>query len=587
LIALALGFVLFTWLLTRRSETLEDRRSNVPALIGATIAVPRAGLAWKYTEWLREFTGTEEDPLGFGGKLAAMRDAGPLIADHPLLGIGRGSYGSVYPAYKTAAHQLTYTHPENVAVQLLADWGVVLGAAAIVLLFWIIASRIRHARNVAVLGAMIGVGALALQNLVDFSLEIPGVAIPVAAILGAAGLAVVKEHRLELGGRRGLAFAAAPVVILSITTTWALSAPDLERDLETLSASAWSKDPAVLERAEEIAAGHPANAVVAARVAYAAETSDPPQLKTALRWANRTMFLAPTYADGHLVTGRLLLRFRHRRQGFTEMRRAWELAHEEQRDAIIEHIVQLSRSPDELLEAIPRRDEVMDEVDEREIAKAVVVLVRKGREDWARSLLKRIGRIESVRTTDLVRLASAAVLVDEIELAERALAKRREVDPGDDRAVLLLLEVLRKKSDVAAIAALLQEAQAHPDLDPVPFLHARLDLALKAQRVDEAREVLDEMRRRLPPTDQNQVFLARMRSQIENEDSHPAAAIRAMDDAIRLAPGNADLRVERAHLLIRLGKHERARIDLLAALRIDPQHRRAEAMLERLPPVSP
>ncbi len=117
LIALCIGFILFVFLLMRRGEVFEDRRSNAPALVGATIAVLLCVLAWQYTHWLREFTGTEEDPLGFSGKLNAMRDAGPLIADHPLLGIGRGAYVSVYPAYKTTPHQFTYTHPENVVVQ--------------------------------------------------------------------------------------------------------------------------------------------------------------------------------------------------------------------------------------------------------------------------------------------------------------------------------------------------------------------------------------------------------------------------------------------------------------------------------------
>ena len=41
------------------------------------------------------------------------------------------------------------------------------------------------------------------------------------------------------------------------------------------------------------------------------------------------LLLAPTYADGHLAVGRMLVRSGHREQGFMHMRRGWELASDE------------------------------------------------------------------------------------------------------------------------------------------------------------------------------------------------------------------------------------------------------------------
>lgn len=582
LLALGLGFVLFLFLLVRkRNEELEDRRSNAPAIVGVTVAVPMVWLAWRYTDLLREFTGREGDPLGVEGKLNAARDAWPLILEHPIFGIGRGAYASVYPAYKTATHQFTYTHPENLVVQLLSDWGVPFGLLAIGALITLVVIRIRGAKNAAILGAMVGVAALALQNLVDFSLEIPGVALPVAALLGAAGVGIVKEYRIDLKHRRGIALAVLPAVMLIGTTGAALSMSEVEEDLVQLEAAAWGTG--VRAELQQVAARHPANPVVAARMAFAAETADEPDLEAALRWANRTMFLAPTYADGHLVTGRLLLRLGHRRQAFTEMRRAWALTAETKRTDLIAHLARLARTPEELLEAVPRRDPVMDLPDEGELAAAVYPLVSQGRADWARTLLGRIERVEAVRVGDLIPVANAAIEAEVWPLAEAALAKQRAIEPGHGRAMRLTLQMLKQRRDVAGLEALIEEATVAPELDALPFLRAKLDLALERRDLPTAREALEAVRRRLPPTLSNQVYSAKMLAEIEARDSHPAAAVRALDTAIRLEPGDPDLRVDRARLLLELKKPGRARLDLNAALRLDPDHAAATRMLERVP----
>lgn len=582
LLALGFGFVLFVFLLVRRrNEELEDRRSNAPAIIGVTVAIPIVWLAWRYTDVLREFTGREGDPLGVEGKLNAARDAWPLILDHPIFGIGRGAYASVYPAYKTATHQFTYTHPENLVVQLLSDWGVLIGLLAVVGLGVLVLARIRGARNAAILGAMVGVAALALQNLVDFSLEVPGVALPVAALLGAAGVGLVKEHRIDLKQRRGIALAALPIVTLVGTTAAALAVRPVEDDLAQLERAAWGRGVGPEE--ERVAARHPANAVAAARMAFAAETAEAPDLEAALRWANRTMFLAPTYADGHLVTGRLLLRLGHRRQAFTEMRRAWALIADPRKTALIDQVALYARTPEELLEAVPRRDPVMDLPDEAELAAAVYPLVARRRVDWAKALLRRIERVEAVRAGDLVPVAGAAIEAEEWALAEAVLAKRREIEPTDGRALRLTLEMLEKRKDVEGLRRLIDEATAVPDVDPLPFLKAELDLAVASRDPAAAREALEALRRRLPPTLRNQVYTAQMKAKIEAGDSHPAAAVRALDTAIRLAPGNPDLRVERAKLLLELGKPNRAKLDLTAALKLDPEHPAATRMMERVP----
>src|SRR5205085_2205423 len=138
---------------------------------------------------------------------------------------------------------------------------------------------------------------------------------------------------------------------------------------------------------------HPANPMISAELAYYAEISRPPEFQEAFRFTNQTLYLAPTWAEEHLAAGRLLVRIGKRAQGFESMRRAWALADSERQRGFIRQIAMLARSPDEVFEAIPRRDEVLDVADEEQLAIGARELVLMGRRTWANDLF---GRIESI-----------------------------------------------------------------------------------------------------------------------------------------------------------------------------------------------
>lgn len=129
-------------------------------------------------------------------KLNIMEWAKPLIRDHLLTGIGRGAFETVYPAYRPIPGNLVWTHPENIAVQWLSEWGLPLGVAGLLGFFWLVGpSRMSATRSGLAAGAWAGIFVLFLQNWVDFSLEIPSVAIAVSVLIGAFW---------GDGGRRGL-----------------------------------------------------------------------------------------------------------------------------------------------------------------------------------------------------------------------------------------------------------------------------------------------------------------------------------------------------------------------------------------------
>jgi tetratricopeptide (TPR) repeat protein len=115
------------------------------------------------------------------------RGAIRIIRDHPWIGTGPGTFGSIYPMYKTAlTEEAAAVH--NNFLQMWSDSGVLAFVAFAAL--WVMAVRdsIRLARKragdvaaAAICGALVG---WTVHGLVDFDLYAPGVALPVFVLLG-------------------------------------------------------------------------------------------------------------------------------------------------------------------------------------------------------------------------------------------------------------------------------------------------------------------------------------------------------------------------------------------------------------------
>jgi O-Antigen ligase len=107
-----------------------------------------------------------------------------LIRDFPLVGVGRGAFESVFAAYRNGANNEIYTHPENLLAQWGGEWGVVGVLALAGGAFWLRPRRLGTRWSVVATGAVAGVGAIVAQNLVDFALEVPAVALSVVVAVG-------------------------------------------------------------------------------------------------------------------------------------------------------------------------------------------------------------------------------------------------------------------------------------------------------------------------------------------------------------------------------------------------------------------
>jgi hypothetical protein len=153
------------------------------AAVGVSGAL--AVVAWLALDEILKEMSTVADEATTALKLGVWPIALRMIRDFPAVGIGRGAFATTFTAYKLEPIHRTFTHVENEWLQLPLEMGLVAGSAS---------SPSSHGvhrggaspRPLAAARWRPRAGALAAHNVFDFSLEVPGVAIPFAIVLGIA-----------------------------------------------------------------------------------------------------------------------------------------------------------------------------------------------------------------------------------------------------------------------------------------------------------------------------------------------------------------------------------------------------------------
>lgn len=130
-------------------------------------------------------------------KVQLWQAAMPILSDFPVFGIGKGAFPFVAAAYLGSTLENTTWYVESLPLQFLLDLGLLpgilfLGAAA-AMLIPLFGVGLRYSRWI---GMTTGLMALGLHNLVDFNLEITGIAIPATATLAVLA-ARVRARRLK------------------------------------------------------------------------------------------------------------------------------------------------------------------------------------------------------------------------------------------------------------------------------------------------------------------------------------------------------------------------------------------------------
>ena len=192
ILSLTVAVTLFAWLATRRRRFGATRgRLAVVSLAVALVA----GVSWRGPDRVVAWF---QDDSTLLGRFDAWRDAWDVIQAFPLFGTGLGTFGDAMLFYQKHNAGFHMAQAHNDYVQLAAEGGllvVVPAAIAAVVLARTMMRNLGTARSESRgywirAGAAIGTAAIAVQETVEFSLQIPVNAL-LFATLAAVALAPV------------------------------------------------------------------------------------------------------------------------------------------------------------------------------------------------------------------------------------------------------------------------------------------------------------------------------------------------------------------------------------------------------------
>ena len=173
------------------------------SLAAAVLAVLILGTAgWASVVTVSGRFAAMQDP-GVGGRAALWRDAIEVVRRFPLTGTGLSTYTAVTPFFQADASSPSADEAHNDYLQLAAEGGLLVGIPALCLavLFVREVRRRFHTETSSTsywmrAGAVSGLVAIAVQELVEFSLQIPGNAVLFAV------LCAIALHRSDQQGLR-------------------------------------------------------------------------------------------------------------------------------------------------------------------------------------------------------------------------------------------------------------------------------------------------------------------------------------------------------------------------------------------------
>jgi O-antigen ligase len=142
-------------------------------------------------------------------RLQIARDSIQLVAKHPILGSGLGTFPTVYPEVRTFPTDLFVNAAHNDYVQLIVETGLLgmlFAAAFLALVFRNVSLHLRRTQtdwfSAVSLAAMIGSIALLIHSFVDFNLQIPANAATFTFLLGLASARPREDERINARSAR-------------------------------------------------------------------------------------------------------------------------------------------------------------------------------------------------------------------------------------------------------------------------------------------------------------------------------------------------------------------------------------------------
>jgi O-antigen ligase len=189
----------------------EERRRWWLAPLGAAVALAGiatvAAIGWR--EGLGRLLATSAADVSLDARLREYGAALELWRRFPVTGTGLGTFRDAFPLVQTADLQGTWWHPHSDPLEVLVTAGLA-GVALLAAGLWGLVARLavvlrdggRSEDRATALAALGVLASLAVHEGLDFGLSMPGNAITLAVLLGAASAARVRERSAEPGRAR-------------------------------------------------------------------------------------------------------------------------------------------------------------------------------------------------------------------------------------------------------------------------------------------------------------------------------------------------------------------------------------------------
>ena len=177
--AFAAAVLIFATVLVSRQRTV---RARIMAGL-AIVVLFGAAIAWAGLDTLvRRIATAPTDAATPTGRIRAWSDGTRIVRDFPLTGTGLNTFGTAMMVYQTGDRSLHYQEAHNEYLQIAAEGGLLVGVPVLIAIGVFardVRRRFREAPKRGTtywlrVGAVVGLASIALQSLMEFSLQMPG-----------------------------------------------------------------------------------------------------------------------------------------------------------------------------------------------------------------------------------------------------------------------------------------------------------------------------------------------------------------------------------------------------------------------------
>jgi len=475
-------------------------------------------------------------------KIDLIRLSFQTIFEQPLVGMGRGAFGSAFTKY--AGDEVRYEYAENIISHLMNEWGVVVGGFIII---GLAVGFVRYAwaggsKSLSVNAAIAGLNAIVFHDMVDFATELSGVSVIAGALIGVV-LGVHKNTQPSSSKPKppstgsisakqlGTLVLIASVLGLVGLPPFAQSRDRVAIERQLHKTERANQDEAYRKMLTQALRLYPSEPVFSTIAAYDALRREDPR---AITWLNRTMQLAPLWPAPHIEAARWMFNHGHHEQGLMEVRAAAGLKSTRETYELFCAVLKQQPNVQWVYKAAPaRQDARVDFLNHAadcpgipaalvaEVDKNLIATFPNTIEPWIRSTRR-------------------AVIAKDNEGALRITRQARQRFPTNPEilsaAVSTLLAVNKPST---ALSELQRSAALLTDKPDLLSLRAQAHTALG--KAEEMRKDIIKIKSLANSEPLKLSVASTLQGDLELKLGHPGGALKAYMEAQRLAPERKDI----------------------------------------------